>query len=265
MSAATWSLALARPPSLAEMGIGAYVDASGRCECPRGHWRLQLFMSPARIRTGGAEVRVAEGCVAVWPPEVGVAFGFDRTFVHACSHFSLGGGPASAATQPLPELRDVGSRFAGLRSAFVEAVGWARTSPHRARARLWDLLWDVVSPAAPDEADGRHPALARALAQLERGLGGDIAVDQLASAARCSVAQLRRLFRREFGSTIVGFVRRRRVTAAVRLLRETRMSMAEIAETVGLHDARALTRAVGCELGVPPRRFRLEAAADGAP
>jgi AraC-like DNA-binding protein len=243
------TLPLAEPPRISAIDIGTFGAADGPYSCVGGEWRFQLYLTPATVSDGGLGLGIREGCVGIWPPEARLRFAFSDRLVHACAHFLL---PDDSEREQVPVVHDLGSRFAQVHRAFVEAVGWNAARPERARARLWDLLWEVAStwPARTSTA------LERAVLAIEHRLRDDLSVDDIAAAAGCSQRQLLRLFRGGFQTTVTAYLRRRRAAVAARLLTTTTMPMASVARAVGLADAHRLTRLMRREHGVPPSALR---------
>jgi AraC family transcriptional regulator len=98
----------------------------------------------------------------------------------------------------------------------------------------------------------------RALAHVEEHLGEPIALRDLARAAAMSPWHFHRMFTAWVGETPAGYVRRRRIGEACRLLAEGREPIASLALACGFESQASFTRAFTRRVGVSPGRFRRE-------
>lgn len=81
-------------------------------------------------------------------------------------------------------------------------------------------------------------------------------ITEAAGVARMSPSQLRRLFRREVGTSFRSFLIRSRMEAARNLLRESTMSISEIARTLGYSDVVLFSRQMRHHFGKSPTAVR---------
>ncbi len=86
----------------------------------------------------------------------------------------------------------------------------------------------------------------------------DFSVTWLARALGCSADHLSRLFRRHTGRRLVEFVHDRRVRQARRLLRESTMSVAEVAWACGFSRPSYFNRIFRARVHLTPRAFRVD-------
>lgn len=138
-------------------------------------------------------------------------------------------------------------------------VEWRLTS----KVALRDAEGRVVGTAgisrrmasdAPDAERGDPLAnlLRHARESMARGLG----VAELAARAGVSVATLERRIRVNFGTTPRSFLAELRLNEAARLLKESNLNVAEIADRAGYESAASFTRAFRRRQGVAPGEFR---------
>jgi AraC family transcriptional regulator len=240
------------PPRIAAIDVGTFDAKDGRDACAEGQWRLQLHLSPTVITADGAELQLGSGCATIWPPATALTFRFEERLIHACSHFTLSGPTPGSAAQPI--IRDLGARFRMLHGSFIEAVTWSRPCPARARARLWDLLWEIS--ATPGKLPEPIPLLTRAQLHIDRRLRDELGVESIATAMGCSTRQLLRAFRVGCNRTVAGYVRARRMEAGSRLLRNTNLPIRWIAVAVGIPDAHVFNKCVWREIGMSPNMVR---------
>ncbi|MEO0796708.1 MAG: AraC family transcriptional regulator [Verrucomicrobiota bacterium] len=83
-----------------------------------------------------------------------------------------------------------------------------------------------------------------------------ISVSDMASVSGISVSSQERLFRKTFGLTPLMYLRKTRLNAACKLLRDTNRSLAAIAVDCGFNDQTNMTRAFRLELKITPMRYR---------
>jgi AraC-like DNA-binding protein len=100
----------------------------------------------------------------------------------------------------------------------------------------------------------RHLLRARDLADREYARGIDVAA--MAAAAHASPAHFSRAFRATFGMPPGRYLTQRRITRAAFLLRETELSVTEIALAVGFNSLGTFSTTFSRFMGVSPRAYR---------
>lgn len=81
-------------------------------------------------------------------------------------------------------------------------------------------------------------------------------VEDMARAASLSPSRFNVLFKAHFAQSPLRYLIRARIDRAKNLLRETRMSLAEIADALGYSDIYFFNRQFKKETGIPPGRYR---------
>ena len=244
----TWSIPLSTPPKAKSISLGTH--GPGRLTYRmHGLWQVHLYPYATTAVIGGERVVIRPGCAGVTPPGAVMAYELSHRSSHVYAHFALGEGPLTE----VPALVDLGRNYERLESALLEAAGWVDQAPDRATARLWDIMWQVVAaaPAAP----GRD-LIARARDRIEIQLPDAIDISSLAHELGCTHAHLSRTFRARMDTTIIAYVRRRRVERATYLLRASSLPIAEIARQVGIPDLHAFNKILRRESGTAPRALR---------
>lgn len=89
-------------------------------------------------------------------------------------------------------------------------------------------------------------------------LADDISLYELANEVKLSPSYFSTLFRQSTGKSPYGFVVEQRITKAKELLINTKMTISDIAVTVGFYDQSHLSRHMKKLLGVSPRQLRLQ-------
>lgn len=137
--------------------------------------------------------------------------------------------------------------------------GWCLTSklPLRDHAgRIIGLVGISKDLQAPDERGEDYSSVAVALRHLRAHLGEPLRVRDLARMARQSPYQFERRIRRIFRLTTGQLIQKTRIEAALRLLRDTRRTVADIAQECGYSDQSAFTRTFRRTVGLAPSLYR---------
>jgi transcriptional regulator GlxA family with amidase domain len=145
---------------------------------------------------------------------------------------------------------------------FYEAIRFATSQPTRAACRLWDILWDLSRPAQQptDPRLASAPAaVQRACQMIEQFLWRKITVPWLAEHVDLTADHLCALFRKHLDTTVVGYMRQRRVLRAKHLLVHSSIPLKAIAQQVGIPDPHHFNKTIRRELGASPSRIRNEA------
>jgi transcriptional regulator GlxA family with amidase domain len=108
----------------------------------------------------------------------------------------------------------------------------------------------------PERYDTNHPSLLAALEQMERAIEDPLPREALATSAGLSVRQLERLFRGQLGLTIGAHYLGLRLDHARRLLRQTSLSVLQVAMACGFVSAAHFSRAYAARFGRSPRQDR---------
>jgi transcriptional regulator GlxA family with amidase domain len=154
-------------------------------------------------------------------------------------------------------MQDAGPEFPMLSSLLLNAIAAAPGAPEHTRAEIWTALWRVARLTPPTATSrGPHPAVGTAIAHIEARLAAPLTIPEIARAAGISHNHLTRLFRAETGTTVVAYIRRRRLQRAHHLLRATTLSIPAVAASVGIPDLQAFNKACRRELGASPRVLR---------
>ena len=253
-------IGLDAPPSVASLGIGVHgsVSPSDVFRLP-DLWQLHLYRYEGELTVDGVAHEIRPGHVSLVPPGALVRFHHrgrsEHLFAHLFAHLEL---PSHGERLTVPVMQDAGTQAPVLTDLMQRAVTVAPRNSARAAAELWTALWrvaDLATPAAGDTA-GPHPAFALAVAYIESRLAAQLTVPDVAHAAGISHNHLIRLFRGEFGTTVVAYIRHRRMERARHLLRESTLSIPAIAAAVGIGDLQAFNKACRRELGCSPRAVR---------
>lgn len=108
-------------------------------------------------------------------------------------------------------------------------------------------------------------AVERVRALIDRNIERSWSVNELAEEAGMSRSHLSRRFRAEVGVTLHHYQLQRRIEEAQRLLRESRMSLVEIAGVLGFCNQSHFTSVFRSIVGLPPGKVRTESKLENAP
>ena len=113
-----------------------------------------------------------------------------------------------------------------------------------------------VMPAPDDGSALSRQVLGWATSYIEENLGSPMTIAEIANATNLSPFHFSRLFRASTGLSPYQYVLDRRTERAAQLLRETRLSIHEIARQSGFNDQSHLGRYIRLKYGVTPKAMR---------
>lgn len=251
-------LPLTVPPEVVNVGSGIHGTRSLRdvFQLP-DLWQLHLYTYSCDLTVAGTTYPVTPGCVSITPAGALVQFDYRGRSEHLYAHFR----PAAVGEPSyLPVVQDAGDLAPLLTGLLRSAIEASPSGSARVTAEVWTALWRIADLAAATPAgDPRHPAVATAVAHIEANLAHPLTVPALARAVGVSHNHLTRLFQAETGSTVIAYIRRRRMTRARHLLTASTLSIPAVAASVGIPDLQAFNKACHRELGASPRVIRTAA------
>lgn len=107
-----------------------------------------------------------------------------------------------------------------------------------------------------DAVYSEHPEMRRIVNYVRSHYREKLSVAEIAKVGGISVSSQERLFKKTFGLTPLMYLRRTRLNAACKMLRETSVGLAEIAVQCGFNDQTNMTRAFRQELKITPLKYR---------
>lgn len=124
---------------------------------------------------------------------------------------------------------------------------------------LYQLLGDTLSlpkeRSAPS-ASGVNERLVSLLSYLHSHFAEPIRLETVASEIHLSESECCRFFRKATGQHLFGYLQRYRLTSSLPLLRQTSMSIAEVAQAVGFGSQSYFTECFKKRFGQTPLQFR---------
>ena len=258
----TVSLDLSQPPEVVNQGRGTHgvrglVDEFQLPEL----WSLHLYGYHATLGVANRSYEITPGTVSLVPPVERIRYVYRGPSTHLYAHLrpSSGEPPNSNADREysLQLIMTAGAELPVITDLMESAIASAPVSPARTRADIWGVLLRLADRSRMPPAD--RPArehLRAALSYIESRLPEPVSVPEVAAAAGISPGHLARIFSAEVGESVVGYIRRRRIDHARRLLASSTMSIGAIAASVGFEDLQAFNKACRRVTGLSPRRLR---------
>ncbi|MES2461891.1 MAG: AraC family transcriptional regulator [Armatimonadota bacterium] len=256
-----WSISLDTPPEVVRAGRGVHGRNGNERYLLPHLWALHLYPYSAAVRLRDQRFPIRPGYVGVIPPNTPIEYEFRGVSQHLFVHFRcaplLSQTPLSAAL--IPAMQDLGDDFAHRYQALETLIGDVQMPPFRIQAHLWNLLGDLTTPVPSSHPlPTAHPAVRYALRQIELRLSETLSVADLAREANVSYSYLGRLFQEAFGTTVVGYIRERRLRRAEHLLRQSTLPIKVIAAAVGIPDLHLFNKSLRRELGKSPTAVRAQ-------
>jgi AraC family transcriptional regulator len=246
-------LHLAQPPEVVNAGAGIHGvrGLRDRFRLP-DLWQLHLFNYSAELTLLGTTYSVAPGYVSLTPAGTQVQFDYRGRSEHLYAHFR----PVAAGDPSyVPVVQDAGAAAPLLSALLRSAIESSPSGSARTTAEVWAALWRIAELTPPTTEAG-HPAVAAAISYIEANLAQPLVVPDLARLAGVSHNHLTRLFQEETGTTVIAYLRRRRIARARHLLISSTLSIPAIAASVGISDLQAFNKTCRRELGASPRSVR---------
>jgi len=252
----TWGLDLGAPPQAVAAGRNAHgFDPVDRYRL-HDLWSLHLYGYHGQLKLGNRELPIRPGHLGITPPDTPMEFRYLGISVHLYVHFRVEA-TDSGTTRQMCAMQDLGAEYDGVYHRLYAAISQFATTPARVNAHLWDLLWErsTVTPGLSPVMDA-HPAVRKATELIERHLDEALSVERLAESVGVSYGYLARLFQDVYGTTVVGYVRQRRMERAAHLLERSTLPIKMVAASVGIADLQHFNKAVRATFGVGPRELR---------
>jgi AraC-like DNA-binding protein len=168
-----------------------------------------------------------------------------------------------------PRGSSITTLLLGMREAIRGDVGEAEdwfariarsvVADHRARRRARDSM---PARKAAVRAELQH-RVQRAIDFILSNLREPVTTDQMAREACLSPFHFHRVFARHVGETPYQFLRRQRLLHAAALLRDRRLTLADIATEAGFESITSFVGAFRAQFGLPPARYRRERYGEG--
>ena len=247
---------LSEPPEVSNQGRSTHGvhRMDDHFQLPR-LWSLHLYAYYADLEVDGRTYPVAPGTVSLVPPAAAIRYRYRGPSSHLYAHLRTADRAPSRGRLQL--IMTPGADLPVITDLMESAVAAAAFRPERTRADIWGVLLRLADRPTPRRATSpAHDHVVAAMSFIESRLTEPLTVPQVAAAAGISANHLTRLFSAEVAETVVGYIRRRRIDHARRLLASSTMSITAIAATVGLPDLQTFNKACRAVTGQSPRQLR---------
>ena len=254
----TAEIPLTEPPEPVALGVGIHgmSQNSDAYRLPT-LWCLHLYTYRGEVTLGGRTFPLRPGYAGITPAGEPVLYRYEGRSQHLYAHFRCRPSPAPPSSVPL--MQDLGERFPAIYAALEEVALQPQLSTARKTARLWDVLCQLAEPSGEGGIPtGLHPAVRACVGRIERELSEPIRVETLAHDANISYGYLSRLFQKELGTSVIGYLGRRRMEKARLLLAESTLPVNAVARAVGIPDLHQFNKAFRRAFGKSPRALRAE-------
>lgn len=216
-------------------------------------WSLHLYGYHADLEVDDQTFRIAPGTVSLVPPGADIRYRYQGPSTHLYAHLRARPGGMTR----LGMVMSPGAELPTITDLMESAIAAAPVRPARTRADVWQVLLRLADrPAKPRSASVSRDHVSAAMSFIESRLPEPLSVPEVADAVGVSTNHLARVFGSEAGETVVGYIRRRRIDHARRLLAASTMSISAIAASVGMPDLQSFNKACRAVTGQSPRQLR---------
>ncbi|MBO0810876.1 MAG: helix-turn-helix transcriptional regulator [Microlunatus sp.] len=253
-------LDLSAPPEVINIGRGTHGvhGLEDTFQLPE-LWSLHLYGYHAELEVDGCSHPVAPGIVSLVPPASLIRYRYLGPSTHLYAHLKADRAEPRSGDHPggrLQLIMNPGGRLPVITDLLRSAVAAATTRPAQTRCDVWSVLLRLDDPPRTGRPRAATDHLTAAMSYIESQLPEAITVPEIAARIGISANHLTRIFGAELGETVVGYVRRRRIDHARRLLSGSTMSIPAISASVGFADLQAFNKACRAVTGLSPRRLR---------
>lgn len=223
-------------------GTGVYEDSTGRYEMPAGSG----FLCPTADRD--VEYYYPQGAAHTWKF---MYFSFiGETAMQMVRQVTRQYGPVFR----IPQSNEMINRLLSF-EAMDEVI--QPISAGAGAKLVMDVIAALIESAGPrDAADSAGVLVRRALKLIEDNLTIPLSVGDIADELRISREHLTRIFSEQTGRSPYSYILRRKMLLACRLLKQTTLTMGEIADRLGYVESSRFTRSFKTGIGMTPSRFR---------
>lgn len=261
-----WSINVSARPRIINIGQGKINQCDNATYEMGDVWCIHFYEYPGHVLVNGVAIRFHSGDVGISPPFAHLAYSFhsNRPIRHLFAHYQLptstpGTQAEEAAISSIHEKNPLTKK---LRSSMREAVSLFPFNPLHAEVRLWNILLQLVDmdvgKGFHHKSPCPHPGVNRAVQYIELHLTEPLTVREVAMAVELSHNHLTRLFQAALQTTVVSYIRQRRVQRAHHLLVYSTIPIKAIAYQVGIPDLQLFNKTVRRELRASPRQIREE-------
>lgn len=158
-----------------------------------------------------------------------------------------------------PSFQQSSPAVRSLRSLYAEACGNRIENSFQASSLIYCFLMELLQSSSLQQHDkAAWPIQIRqAVAYMESDFHTLQSLDDVASAADWSKYYFTRVFTETTGISPMDYVTKLRIQKAVELLRQTELTVEQIAHSIGYSSSSYFSKVFRSKVGFPPRDFRL--------
>ena len=123
-------------------------------------------------------------------------------------------------------------------------------------AETGGMLIEFCNSLSAKKEGNKEAIVERAKQYIEKNLAGSLTVDDIARGVFLSVSYFSRCFKAATGENVIDHIIKRRMEKAIELIRENRLPISQIAETVGYADVKYFQRAFKKFSGYTVKEYR---------
>ena len=245
----TWPVPLSKPPRVERIGYAMHGAKRDEYYKHPHLWCLHAYEYSCDVQIGEEVVHVLPGDVTLIPPGPPLRWHFPRERRrHHFALFHLDPG----VTREIPVLNRIPRRMLHDFVELFRTVAHPKATAERKCAGLWELLWRLAT--LPHEEDASPEAQAAKL--ITNDLSAVRTVEELASEVGLTADHLTRRFRRRYGSTVIAWIRERRLALARDLLLQDPRPISAVAVACGIPDIQYFNKQIRARWGASPRMLR---------
>ncbi len=238
-------------PTIKNAGKGAVVP--GRKSNYRiNHWTFMLFNYKGNIRLEDESFSIYPGCAFLTSPGVLKRHSPEEKSFHYYVHMDFQDYKIEA---PFYLLFNLEEQYSSIAKSLNEILIYRQSDPLRAQIKMWDTL-QSLKDCGGKHSKGVPLLLRKAVEYIETHIGTDIDIANLANVLCVSQSYLIRLFKRHYGTTIIGYIRKRRMDMAKLMLINSDIPIKNIGFEVGINDLQYFNKSVKKSFGLSPLKLR---------
>ena len=242
----------------------------------RDHYLIHLVTAGRGIyETGGAQFTLEAGDLFLARPNQLILYSADKEAPREYHWVGFNGACATKLVQQLPFTEASPIHHCRSMSAALEALTniYLSRGPDPASEALMvghlylfiAGLMKEASELEPRSANSSSQYVLNAIKYIQFNFSHDISIDDIAKSVGVSRSHLYRVFMSNVGQSPIDYLTSYRISEACYLLRNSQLSIAEIAVSVGFFDQFYFSRVFKKAKGMPPSKYLASIEKDGPP
>lgn len=242
----------------------------------RDHYLIHLVTAGRGVyQTGGAKFPLEAGDLFLARPNQLILYSADKEAPWEYHWVGFNGACATKLVQQLPftetspihHCRNTAAALEALNNIYLSR-GPDPASEARMVGHLYLFIASLMKEASelePRSANSSSQYVLNAIKYIQFNFSHDISIDDIARAVGVSRSHLYRVFMGNVGQSPIDYLTSYRISEACYLLKNSQLSIAEIAVSVGFFDQFYFSRVFKKAKGVPPSKYLASIEKDGLP